>query len=210
MNKVLYLLASMFKKISFFRITKILLIYILLLILAAYIFSKLSSPVTKNIDNYTYTLPFEKGTKHKIVQGYGGLFSHKNIAALDFEMPEGTAIYSTREGTILHYKDDSDEGGPFAKYKNKANYIIVKHADGSFGCYWHLKKDGVVIKIGAVSKGQLIGYSGATGFTLRPHLHFSVKRELNYEMDSFVQTKFETTNGIEILQNGNTYQRPVK
>jgi murein DD-endopeptidase MepM/ murein hydrolase activator NlpD len=191
-------------------IIKILLITALLLFIAAYIFTKLSSPVTKNIDNYSYSLPFEKGTKHKIVQGYGGLFSHKNIAALDFEMPEGTAVYAAREGTILNYKDDSDEGGPFSKYKNKANFIIVKHDDGSFGCYWHLKKDGVVIKKGTVNKGQLIGYSGSTGFTLRPHLHFSVKRKLNYEMDSFVQTKFETTSGIEILQNGNTYKRPVE
>jgi murein DD-endopeptidase MepM/ murein hydrolase activator NlpD len=200
----------MFKKISFFRIIKRFLLFILLLIIAIYIFTKLSTPVTKNIDNYNYTLPFEKGTKHKVVQGYGGLFSHKNIAALDFEMPEGTPVYAAREGTIYNYKDDSFEGGPFSKYKNKANFIIVKHSDGSFGCYWHLKKDGVVVKSGAVTKGQLIGYSGSTGFTLRPHLHFSVKRKLNYEMDSFVQTKFETTNGIEILQNGNTYQRPVE
>jgi murein DD-endopeptidase MepM/ murein hydrolase activator NlpD len=200
----------MFKKISFFRIIKRFLLFILLLIIAVYIFTKLSSQVTKNIDNYIYSLPFEKGAKHKVVQGYGGLFSHKNIAALDFEMPEGTPVYAAREGTILNYKDDSSEGGPFSKYKNKANFIIVKHSDGSFGCYWHLKKDGVVVKSGAVTKGQLIGHSGSTGFTLRPHLHFSVKRKLNYEMDSFVQTKFETTNGIEILQNGNTYQRPVE
>jgi murein DD-endopeptidase MepM/ murein hydrolase activator NlpD len=191
-------------------IIKILLITALLLFIAAYIFTKLSSPVTKNIDNYSYSLPFEKGTKHKIVQGYGGLFSHKNIAALDFEMPEGTAVYAAREGTILNYKDDSDEGGPFSKYKNKANFIIVKHSDGSFGCYRHMKKDGVQVKAGNITKGHLIGYSGATGFTLRPHLHFSVKRKLNYEMDSFVQTKFETTDGIKILQNGNSYQRPVK
>jgi murein DD-endopeptidase MepM/ murein hydrolase activator NlpD len=192
------------------KLTKILLLFILLLLFAAYIFSKLTSPFTKNIDDYTYNLPFEKGTKHNIVQGYGGLFSHKNTAALDFEMPEGTAVYAAREGTILNYKDDSNEGGPFSKYKNKANYIIVKHTDGSFGCYWHLKKDGVVVKKGSITKGQLIGYSGATGFTLRPHLHFSVKRKLNYDKDAFVQTKFITTNGIQILQNGNGYERPVE
>jgi murein DD-endopeptidase MepM/ murein hydrolase activator NlpD len=188
----------------------ILLISTFLFIITAYIFSKLSSPVTKNIDNYTYSLPFEKGTTHKVVQGYGGLFSHKNIAALDFEMPEGTAVYAAREGAILNYKDDSNEGGPFSKYKTNANFIIVKHRDGSFGCYWHLKKDGVVIKNGTVTKGQLIGYSGATGFTLRPHLHFSVKRKLNYDKDSFVQTKFITKNGIQILQNRNSYERPVE
>jgi murein DD-endopeptidase MepM/ murein hydrolase activator NlpD len=191
-------------------ITKILIISTFLFIIAANIFTKLSSPFTKNIDDYTYNLPFEKGTKHNIVQGYGGLFSHKNTAALDFEMPEGTPIFAAREGIIYSFKDDSNEGGPFSKYKNKANYIIVKHTDGSFGCYWHLKKDGVVVKKGSITKGQLIGYSGATGFTLRPHLHFSVKRKLNYEMDSFIQTNFETTDGIKILQNGNSYQRPLK
>jgi murein DD-endopeptidase MepM/ murein hydrolase activator NlpD len=189
--------------------TKTLLIFTLLLIIATYIFTKLSSPVTKNIDNYNYALPFEKGTKHKVVQGYGGLFSHKNIAAIDFEMPQGTAIYAAREGTIYTYKDNSDEGGPFSKYKNKANFIIVKHDDGSFGCYWHLKKDGVVAKKGVVARGQLIGYSGATGFILRPHLHFSVKRKLNYEKDSFIQTKFMTTTGIQILQNGSAYENPI-
>ncbi len=173
------------------------------------VFIFLSSSVTNNIDDYIYTLPFEKGTKHRVIQGYGGLFSHKNIAALDFEMPEGTPVCAAREGTVYGYKDDSDEGGPFSKYQHKANYIIVKHDDGSFGCYWHLKKDGVLIKNGAVTKGQLIGYSGATGFTLSPHLHFSVKRKLNYEKDSFVRTKFLTTSGIQIPANRQLCERPA-
>ena len=125
-------------------------------------------------------------------------------------MPKGTAIFAAREGIIYNFKDDSDVGGPFAKYKNKANYIIVKHTDGSFGCYWHLKKEGVVIKKGIVEKGQLIGYSGATGFTLQPHLHFSVKRKLNYDKDAFIQTKFITSNGIQLLQNENSYERPLE
>ncbi len=189
---------------------KIIASIIFICIIVILMFSFYSTSVTKNIDPYIYTLPFEKGTKHRVVQGYGGLFSHKNIAAIDFEMREGTPIYAAREGTIYNYKDDSNEGGPFSTYKNKANYIIVKHSDGSFGCYWHLKKDGAIVKKGMVTKGQLIGYSGATGFTLRPHLHFSVKRKLNYEKESFVQTKFITTDGILILQNGNSYKRHVE
>ena len=67
--------------------------------------------------SYIYDLPFEKGTKHKIVQGYGGLFSHKNIAALDFDMPVGTPVCAAREGVIYAYKDDSDEGGIFPGYE---------------------------------------------------------------------------------------------
>jgi len=165
--------------------------------------------VTENLDTYIYDLPFEKGTKYRVVQGYGGLFSHKNIAALDFAMTVGTAVYAAREGVIYSFKDDSNKGGPYPDYSRKANYIIVKHNDGSFGCYWHLKKDGVVVKKGFVVKGQLIGYSGSTGFILRPHLHFSVKRKFNYDMNSFVRTKFKTTKGTQLLKNRGLYERPA-
>ncbi|MBC7629426.1 M23 family metallopeptidase [Ferruginibacter sp.] len=188
-------------------ILKMSLLILFIIVAGLFLFSLIGSRVTKNIDTYTYNLPFKKGTKHRIVQGYGGLFSHKNIAALDFYMPEGTPVCAAREGVIYTFEDDSDEGGPFPGYEKKANFIIVKHNDGSFGCYWHLKKNGVVVKSGLVAKGQLIGYSGSTGFTLSPHLHFSVKRKLDYEKDSFVRTRFNTSSGIKLLENGKIYER---
>ncbi len=166
-----------------------------------------STSVTKNLDNYEYELPFKKGAMYQVVQGYGGLFSHRHIAAIDFEMPVGTPVYAARGGLIYSYKDDSNEGGPFSQYKNKANYIIDKHDDGSFGCYWHLQKNGVIVKRGYISKGQQIGCSGATGFVLKPHLHFSVKLKLNYQINSFVRTKFKTAKGAILLQRGETYER---
>lgn len=169
--------------------------------------NRITTKVTSHIDTYIYDLPYAKGDEHKIIQGYGGLFSHKNTAALDFSMPVGTPIYASREGTIYSYKDDSDEGGISEDDKRKANYIIILHPDGSFGCYWHLQKNGVVIKNGKAEKGQLIGYSGNTGFALQPHLHFSVKRQLNYNRESFVQTKFNTTQGIVFLKTGKSYKR---
>ena len=170
----------------------------------------MGSKVTNNLDDYIYELPFAEGTRHKVIQGYGGMFSHKNKAALDFGMPEGTPVHAAREGIVYSFKDDSNEGGPFPNYERKANYIIIKHNDGSFGCYWHLQKNGVVVKKGMVAKGQLIGYSGKTGFVLYPHLHFSVKSKLNYEKDSFVRTKFRTTKGIQLLENREIYERPVE
>jgi murein DD-endopeptidase MepM/ murein hydrolase activator NlpD len=190
-------------------IAKIMLV-VIVIIGGVLVFSLIASPVTKNIDPYVYDLPFEKGTKHRIVQGYGGLFSHRNIAALDFNMPEGTPVCAAREGIIYSFKDDSDEGGPFPGYEKKANYIIIKHSDGSFACYWHLKKNGVLIKSGAVAKGQVIGYSGATGFVLKAHLHFSVKKILSYDKDAYVKTTFRTSNGIEFLENDEVYEKPVR
>jgi murein DD-endopeptidase MepM/ murein hydrolase activator NlpD len=189
---------------------KKIILVILLLIAGLIIYFSWGSEVTKNLDTYIYELPFAEGKEYKVVQGYGGRFSHKNKAALDFSMPVGTPIYAAREGIVYSFKDDSDEGGPFARYQKKANYIIIRHPDGSFGCYWHLKKNGVAVKNGRVAKGQLIGYSGSTGFVLRPHLHFAVKRILNYDMNSFIRTKFRTINGIEILESGEVYQRPLQ
>lgn len=185
-----------------------LLIIIVVLCAGLFIFLRLKTSVTANLDTYEYNLPFEKGSKYKVIQGYGGLFSHQHIAAIDFDMPVGTPVCAAREGVIFAYKDDSDAGGPFARYKRKANFIMIKHDDGSFGCYWHLQKDGILIKEGRVKKGQLIGYSGKTGFVYRGHLHFSVKRILNYDEDSYIRTKFKTTAGVVILERGKTYERP--
>jgi murein DD-endopeptidase MepM/ murein hydrolase activator NlpD len=185
---------------------------VLLVIVAAILFILFSyqTEVTKNIDSYVYELPFEKGTGHRVVQGYGGLFSHLHIAALDFAMPVGTTVCAAREGTVYSFKDDSDEGGMIGSFKDKANYLIIRHDDGSFGCYWHLEKNGVLVKKGRVVKGQVIGRSGATGLVIRPHLHFSVKRILSYDKDSFVQSKFRTTDGNVLLDNWETYERPAK
>jgi len=198
----------MIKQKRFSRATKIFFSATFILIAALLFLFNYSTSVTSNLDVYAYELPFQKGTKCKVVQGYGGLFTHKNIAALDFEMPVGTPVCAARAGVIYSYKDDSDEGGLFSKYKNKANYIVIKHDDGSFGCYWHLGKNGVLVKKGRVAAGQQIGISGATGQVFRPHLHFSVKRQLNYQVNSFVKTKFKTSKGIMFLEGGETYERP--
>lgn len=180
----------------------------LLLLTTGLILFFYSTDVTQKTDGYIYSLPFEAGASHRVVQGYGGLFSHKHIAAIDFEMPVGTRVCAARSGVIWRYKDDSNEGGILPGNKDKANYIIIQHDDGSIGCYWHLKEHGVVIKSGHVNEGQVIGYSGATGQVIRPHLHFSVKSKLNYEMDSFRKTLFKTNAGSEFLKNGCNYKKP--
>ena len=196
------------KRFSF--ILKLVLVVLLALTTGLVIIFFCHTRVTDHIDGYVYDLPFAKGTKCRVVQGYGGLFSHRYIAAIDFAMPVGTIICAARAGTIYAYKDDSNEGGVFSKYWHKANFIIIKHNDGSFGCYWHLQLNGVLVKNGYVKQGQPIGLSGATGQVFRPHLHFSVKRKLNYEMDAFVKTKFRTSGGVMLLEKGNLYERPME
>ncbi|HLG39357.1 MAG TPA: hypothetical protein VI461_06800, partial [Chitinophagaceae bacterium] len=109
----------MLKSKIFFRILKVLTAIALLLAIGLFLLFRITTSVTANLDSYEYYLPFKKGYEYHVSQGYGGLFTHKHIAAIDFDMPIGTLVYAAREGIVYSYKNDSDEGGPFPKYKKK-------------------------------------------------------------------------------------------
>ena len=60
--------------------------------------------------SFIYHLPYEKNTKHLLVQGYFSKYSHKNRAALDFKMKRGTTICAAREGVVVRVKEDGNKG----------------------------------------------------------------------------------------------------
>lgn len=137
------------------------------------------SPFAVHTDNYLYGLPFAKGSVVFVSQGYHGETSHKGLSAyaVDFPVPEGTAVYAAREGMIVGAESSNTLGAPSPEYRQYANYVIVEHADGTMGNYYHLKNNGVSVKIGQkIQKGELLGYSGNTGYSSGPHLHFSVSK----------------------------------
>lgn len=124
-----------------------------------------------------YYLPFKAGTRHTCIQGESGLLSHSgpNHYAIDFRMPVGTPVLAARAGRVVRIKEDSDTGGHTREYISYANYIRILHKDGTAANYFHLKKNGVVVKQDEqVRRGQIIGYSGDTGWSTEPHLHFQV------------------------------------
>lgn len=134
-------------------------------------------PLNVAPDDYAYLFPFAHGTKHKLDQGFGGKFSHQdeNFYALDFSMDIGTEIYAARDGVVIEVKEDSNRGGASSSYAKDGNYISIYHSDGTFASYVHLKKNGAEVEVGdIVSEGDFIGYSGNTGLSTGPHLHFSV------------------------------------
>jgi murein DD-endopeptidase MepM/ murein hydrolase activator NlpD len=144
----------------------------------------------KHDDSHVYFLPFEDKKEFLLSQGYFGQFSHKGKHSLDFTMPEGTPIYAARGGVIIDTKSDSDKGCPTEKCKEMANFVIIYHSDGSFGSYFHLKKNGVAVKKGQeVKAGELIGYSGNTGWSDGAHLHFEVYIHREGRVET-VPTKF--------------------
>ena len=95
--------------------------------------------------------------------------------AIDFNVPEGTPIYASLDGNVVFVKDDSSIGGNDEKYSEFGNRIVIKHRNKEYSAYEHLKHKGVVVvKDQKVNTGQLIGYSGNTGWSHKPHVHFEV------------------------------------
>ena len=129
---------------------------------------------------HVYKLPFSPESKFPLRSGYGGR-AERQVAAneyfLSWNMPEGTPVLAAREGTVVGIRDDSNEHGLTDEFRTRANLIVIEHADGTLAEYVHLKHQGVVVKLGqAVKTGELIGYSGNTGFTRTPNLLVRISR----------------------------------
>ncbi|MDO6566923.1 M23 family metallopeptidase [Alteromonas sp. 1_MG-2023] len=128
-------------------------------------------------DEVIYMPPLRPAAKYRVVQGFGGGYSHTGASryALDFAAPVGTPVYAARHGVVIDTKDDGKRGGPSKQFAKHANFVAILHDDGTTGEYYHLKYNGVVVeREQQVKAGELIGYSGNTGFSSLPHLHFAV------------------------------------
>src|SRR5258707_8416467 len=157
--------------------------------------------------NYAYSLPYKKGKSYLLIQGYNGKLSHKNELARDFKMKRGTIVCAARSGIVADLKEDSDMGGYKAKYIQDGNYVIVKHDDGSFAWYWHLKKKGVLVDKGdKVEVGNEIALSGNSGYSAFPHLHFEVVLRDSTSSVKQIPTPFRTRKGIKFLKAGRFYR----
>lgn len=161
----------------------------------------------KDDTSYVYTLPFESGKAHLLVQGYFGKYSHKERAALDFKMKQGTKILAARDGVVTRVKEDEDKGGLNKKYYRQGNNIIIQHNDNSRSGYWHLQKNGVLVNVGdTVKKGQVIALSGNTGYTAFPHLHFIAWKFNEKGQWQQIATKFRTKKGAKYLRPWKWYK----
>jgi len=140
----------------------------------------LGSPEAAHNPTRPYRAPFSVGTTFRVSQAYPDHVTHltpDSAYAVDIAMPDGTAVYAARAGTVINVRHDSFRGGTAAAMADQANLIEILHDDGTIAVYGHLHWDSIRVRIGQhVALGEYIADSGSTGFSSGPHLHFAVWR----------------------------------
>lgn len=105
----------------------------------------------------------------RITQKFGvvsWLYRGKPHNGVDFGMPIGTEVFAADDGAVIEVEDNG-------KYQY-GKYILIKHDNNLATLYAHLSRQ--IVKLGQqVKRGELIGYSGNTGYSVgRGHLHLGL------------------------------------
>ena len=145
-----------------------------------------------------YKLPWQCGTTYHVTQGNngdicgGGTGDHTGTQAFawDFGIPRHTALKAARAGRVSVAANVVGPGQncydgctqPFGTSEfwtccnnciNTSNHVNIDHGDGQVTTYWHM--DHVTVTTGQmIAQGDVIGYSGTSGCSSGPHLHFQV------------------------------------
>lgn len=109
-----------------------------------------------------YIKPFINGRRTQGLHGYNGV---------DYGMPSGSPLYASAAGTVIISKNSGWNGG-------YGNYVVIQHLNGTQTVYGHMS--GAIVSVGEkVMQGQTIGYSGNSGKSTGPHLHFEIRGAKN-------------------------------
>src|SRR5262245_20918760 len=159
-----------------------------------------------------YRLPFDEGSGWKLTNGnwddptpgHGGSPNGLQAYAFDFvydsnndgKGESGQHVRAAMDGTVytlLESESKNSYGSEDLCKDGVGNYLVIKHEDGTFGTYWHLSQNGVLVNVGdKVKRGDVIAISGNTGTSSTPHLHFDVRTgwNLSYSKCNLKGTEF--------------------
>jgi murein DD-endopeptidase MepM/ murein hydrolase activator NlpD len=130
-----------------------------------------------------YRLPWPEGLSFMFTQVSDGRitshFTKATLHAVDIAMPSGVPVLAARAGVVEALEAEHGASAEEEPHSYEGNFVRLRHDDGTVAVYAHLKYQAVMVQVGkTVRSGQLIGYSGATGDVVDPHLHFAVVRAL--------------------------------
>lgn len=120
--------------------------------------------------------PFPEGERWQVTQRPYGAFSHHGRAlhAWDFAPAEGRYVAAMRAGVVAAY----DLGlGQTPDRRLFGNYISIRHDDGTWSHYAHLKTRSFRVRTGQrVEAGQILAEVGNSGYSFGRHVHVHVTR----------------------------------
>lgn len=129
------------------------------------------------IDPNGWYLPLPCGVSATVTQGNNGGFSHNGTSAyaFDFGLALGSPMVAIADGVVTHIYDETGPGDPCYngggnECSGQANYVTLRHADGTKSVYMHLQS--VSVAVGdTVPIGSVVGLSGSTGWSTGRHAH---------------------------------------
>ncbi|PCI90506.1 hypothetical protein COB18_00245 [Candidatus Kaiserbacteria bacterium] len=99
----------------------------------------------------------------------GGAYNGSGHNGMDFRASIGTPVKAALSGNVKATGNTDQYRGCYSYGK----WILLEHVNGLSTLYAHLSD--IDVNVGeAVGTGSVIGYSGNTGYSTGPHLHFSV------------------------------------
>lgn len=117
----------------------------------------------------TYRQPFLG--EYPITQYYGEKITSTFHTGIDYGCPTGTPIFASADGVIRFIGQDKTGYG---------NCVIIEHDTTHATLYAHLSTLGTIYFPGTkVKQGEVIGWSGNTGNSTGPHLHFEARHIWN-------------------------------
>lgn len=109
------------------------------------------------------------------------IYSGKGHTGTDFRASSGTKVFSVLDGKVVGV-GNTDTIPP--KCYSYGKWVLIEHNNGLTTLYAHLS----LIKVSAgqiLNSGDVIGYSGNTGYSTGPHLHFSVYASAGVQIKKF-------------------------